>query len=177
MMTAHSHTTKPHDGMPTSSLLRGLAAVGLIASLSLSAACGGPPASGPPSSPRNADPGAAPAPASWSKEMTQDQQMAFMKTNILPAMGPVFQSHDATKYADFSCNTCHGPAYKNPHDYLPRLTMKDGNLTAFAEKPEVARFMAESIAPKMAASMGLPPYNMQTHQGFGCGGCHAIDMK
>ena len=103
--------------------------------------------------------------------------MAFMKKNVLPVMGPVFQSHDAAKYADVSCTTCHGPAYKNPHDYLPRLTMKGGNLTAFAEKPAVAKFMAESVAPKMAAAMGQPPYDPQTHQGFGCGGCHAIDVK
>jgi hypothetical protein len=50
-------------------------------------------------------------------------------------------------------------------------------MTAFAEKPQMAKFMAESVAPKMAAAMGLPPYDPQTHQGFGCGGCHAIDMK
>ena len=102
--------------------------------------------------------------------------MAFMKTRVVPAMGPVFQSHDA-KYANFSCKTCHGPEYKNPHDFLPKLTMKGGNLTAFAEKPEISKFMAESVVPKMATAMGLPPYDMKTHQGFGCGGCHTIESK
>ena len=103
--------------------------------------------------------------------------MAFMKKNIVPAMAPVFQGHDAKRYADFGCATCHGPAYKDPHEFLPHLTLKDGNLTAFKEKPEIAKFMAESVTPKMAAAMGLPHYDPATHQGFGCGGCHTIDMK
>jgi len=25
--------------------------------------------------------------------------------------------------------------------------------------------------------MGLKPYDPATHEGFGCGGCHTIDMK
>ena len=102
--------------------------------------------------------------------------MAFMKTRVVPAMGPVFKAH-AAKYAEFSCKTCHGPEYKDPHEFLPKLTMKGGTLTAFAEKPEMAKFMAESVVPNMATAMGLPPYDMKTHQGFGCGGCHTIETK
>jgi cytochrome c553 len=109
--------------------------------------------------------------------MPRDQQAAFMKKNVMPNMKPVFQAHDATRYANFSCKTCHGPEFKDPHEYLPKLTMKDGKLTAFAEKPEVAKFMAEQVAPKMAAAMGLPPFDMKTKQGFGCPGCHTVEMK
>ena len=29
----------------------------------------------------------------------------------------------------------------------------------------------------MAKAMGMPEYDMKTHTGFGCGGCHAIDTK
>ena len=103
--------------------------------------------------------------------------MAFMKKNIVPAMGPVFQGRDATRYADFGCKTCHGPEYKDPHEFLPHLTVKNGKLLAFTEKPAIAKFMAESVEPKMADAMGLPHWDEKTHQGFGCGGCHAIDMK
>ena len=100
-----------------------------------------------------------------------------MKTHVVPSMKPVFQAADATRYAEFSCKTCHGPGFKAPRDYLPKLTMKDGKLTAFAEKPEIAKFMAENVAPKMAEAMGLPPFDMQTGKGFGCTGCHAIEVK
>jgi hypothetical protein len=173
-----------------STLLHVLQIAALGSTLAFAAACGGPPGPAAPTTPAqaaavatpNTTPAAAPTaevalPTSWSKDMTKDQQMAFMKKNILPAMGPVFQAHDATKYADFSCKTCHGPEYKNPHDYLPKLTMKDGKMTAFAEKPEIAKFMVESVSPKMADAMGLPHFDMKTHQGFGCGGCHTVEMK
>jgi len=92
-------------------------------------------------------------------------------------MRPVFQAENAARYADFGCKTCHGPQLKAPQAYLPKLAMKDGKLTAFAEKPEIAKFMAERVAPTMAAAMGLPPFDMQTGQGFGCAGCHSVESK
>ena len=165
--------------------------------LALAAACGGgaaatDPATAPTSSAMPAATDATPAasasasaaaatpgplPTVWSDSMPKDQQMAFMKQNVMPAEGPLFKAHDSTRYADFSCKTCHGPAYKNPHEFLPPLTMKGGKITAFAEKPEVAKFMAESVTPKMAAAMGEPPYDPKTNTGFGCGGCHKINMQ
>jgi cytochrome c551/c552 len=174
----HERTTTTRRGF----LLPWLGAWSFI--LALSAACGGSaPAASPPATPSATPASAAPEPAAaalpttWSKDMPKEQQLAFMKKNVLPAMGPAFKAHDAARYADFGCKTCHGPAYKNPHEFLPKLTLKDGKMTAFAEKPEVSKFMAESVVPKMAAAMGLPPYDVQTHQGFGCAGCHDIEMK
>jgi len=117
-------------------------------------------------------------PTVWSKDMTKEQQVAFMKKNIVGPMAKVFQGgHDGAKFADFSCKTCHGPEYKNPKDFLPKLTFKDGKITAFAEKPDDAKFMASAVNPAMAQAMGLKPYDPATHEGFGCGGCHTIDMK
>lgn len=107
----------------------------------------------------------------------KDAQMAYMQNQVQGRMGKAFQAHDGKRYADFSCKTCHGPNYVEPKAFLPKLTMKGGNLTAFAEKPEVSKFMAEKIVPEMAAAMGEKPYDPATHQGFGCGGCHAIEMK
>ncbi len=98
-----------------------------------------------------------------------------MKANVAPKMGPIFQERDNAKYAQFGCKTCHGPG-KPPKEFLPHLTMKDGKLTAFAEKPEMAKFMMDTVTPAMVSALGAKPYDMQTHQGFGCGGCHTIDM-
>jgi hypothetical protein len=119
----------------------------------------------------------APLPTVWSDAMPKEQQIAFMKKNVMPAMGPVFKGHDAARYAEFSCKTCHGPELKDPNEFLPKLTMKGDKLTAFADKPAVAKWMAEEVSPKMAAAMGLPPFDMKTKQGFGCGGCHKVEMK
>jgi hypothetical protein len=160
--------------------MRSIAALFTVLVAASLTACGGgatPGGTTPPTgtgTPEAAVPG---APTAWSDGMTKDQQMAFMKTVIMPKMTPVFQAGDAKHYADVSCKTCHGPNYQAPKDFLPKLTMKDGKITSFAEKPEVSKFMAEKIVPAMAAAMGKPPYDPATHQGFGCAGCHAVEMK
>ena len=114
--------------------------------------------------------------AGWKADATKQEKVAFMSQNVSPRMGKVFQAHDGGRYASFGCKTCHGEG-KAPKDHLPKLTMKDGKITSFAEKPAVSKFMAEVVVPEMAAAMGQKPYDPQTHQGFGCAGCHAVEMK
>ncbi len=100
-----------------------------------------------------------------------------MKKNVVPEMEPVFKSYNANRYEDFNCRTCHGPRFQEPKDFLPSLTFKDGKLTAFAEHPELAKFMAEQVVPHMATAMGLLPYDPKTNSGFGCHGCHEVKMQ
>ena len=109
--------------------------------------------------------------------MTKEQMVAFMKTRVIPAMTPVFQGEDAKRYADFGCKTCHGPEFKDPKEFLPKLHLVKDKLVEFDKKPKVAKFMAEKVAPEMAKALGLPHYDPATKQGFGCGGCHTIEMK
>jgi hypothetical protein len=113
----------------------------------------------------------------WKDGMVKDDQIAFMKTNVVARMSKAFQDHDAKRYADAGCKTCHGPNFLPPKEFLPKLTMKGGKITAFAKKPDVAKFMAEKVVPEMAAAMGQQPYDPATKQGFGCGGCHTVEMK
>jgi len=60
---------------------------------------------------------------------------------------------------------------------LPKLTFKDGKLVSPSDEPELAKFMAEQVTPHMAAAMGLKLFDMTTHTGFGCAGCHAVQSK
>lgn len=135
------------------------------------------------SDPLTAAPSAEPAPAAvevpdaWSEDLSMEQQIAFMKEKVVPAMGPLFQAHDSAGYGDFGCATCHGPDNKEPKDYLPELTFKDGQLTSFADEPEMSLFMAEKVTPAMAGVFGMEPYDPKTQTGFGCAGCHSIAMK
>src|SRR5690349_2238439 len=46
-------------------------------------------------------------------DMTPEQRGRFMAEVVVPQMRPVFQGHDATRYAEFGCATCHGA---NAHD-------------------------------------------------------------
>ncbi|MBI4956291.1 MAG: hypothetical protein HY908_30015 [Myxococcales bacterium] len=116
-------------------------------------------------------------PTAWSDDLTKEQKGAFMKKVVLPAMAPVFQAADAKKYAAFGCKTCHGPDFKDPDEFLPALTVKGDKMTAFADKPDVSKFMMDKVLPEMAKAMGMQPYDPATKKGFGCGGCHKIDMK
>ena len=161
-------------------------ALGLALGVS-SLACGGTDhTANAPTAPVDADAGvAAPAPTSpamaaalpttWSDSMPKEQQIAFMKQRVVGPLAKTFKEHDSGRYADFSCKTCHGAQYQNPHAFLPHLKLQGENLTAFKDDPEVAKFMHEKVVPAMASAMGMPEYDMKTHQGFGCGGCHAID--
>ena len=169
-----------------------VSAVGLAVLLMLgvgTAACGAssePPAAAPTGTgPVDADAGvAAPVAASgvagalpktWSDSMTKEQQVAFMSKNVVGSLGKTFKEHDGARYADFSCKTCHGPNRQDPHAFLPHLKLDGENITAFKTDPEIAKFMHEKVVPAMATAMGMPEYDMKTHQGFGCGGCHALD--
>ena len=141
---------------------------------------------GAPEAPKPAEPApaaaapetpATPAHDVWADGMTKDQEAAFMKKNVVPEMEPVFKGYNAKRYEKFSCKTCHGPKYQAPKDFLPKLTFKDGKITSFADKPEFSKFMAEQVVPHMATAMGLKPFDMATHTGFGCNGCHTVLMK
>ena len=52
-----------------------------------------------------------------------------------------------------------------------------GKITSFEKKPEISKFMAEQVVPHMATAMGMKPFDPATKEGFGCGGCHTVNMK
>lgn len=144
-------------------------------------ACGGsqPAANSP------AEPGAEPAAEApgggadltWSDSMSTKEKGMFMKKKVMPAMSKVFKDHDASDYADFSCKTCHGPQMKpKPNEFLPVLHFKDGKMAEADSKPEVVKWMHDSVEPAMAELFGKKPYDPATKEGFGCNGCHNVEM-
>jgi hypothetical protein len=151
----------------------------VIAAAALLACGGGQPA---PTTP--AEPGAGPAAEGegsadlkWSDDLPVKDKGAFMKKKVMPEMGALFKEFDAKEFANFGCKTCHGPQMKpKPVDFLPELHIKDGKVVEAAEHPEIAKFMGEKVTPAMAALFGKPHYDPATGQGFGCGGCHKMNM-
>ncbi|MDF3069168.1 MAG: hypothetical protein K0R38_4769 [Polyangiaceae bacterium] len=156
-------------------------AIGLFAAAAL-VACGGsqPAPAGP------AEAGATPSTEStpegggdlvWKDDMPDKDKAIFMKKKVMPVMGKSFQEFDPKEFAEVSCKTCHGPQMKpHPVDFLPELTFKDGKLKEAEEHPEMAKFMHDKVVPQMAELFGKPVYDPATKQGFGCGGCHKINM-
>ena len=149
--------------------------------------CGGPMPTPPeqPAAPTGEVPSAAPAaepdkpaaPTAWSDDLSKEQKGAFMKSHVEPKMAEVFQSMSADRYASFGCATCHGTAWKDhPRDALPKLTMKDGKFDVPPEMGPVVDFMMKKVVPEMATLFGKAPFDPATNQGFGCAGCHVVDM-
>jgi hypothetical protein len=151
------------------------------APLALVLACGGsqPPAeSAPPASePAPAEPPAEAMPADFH-DMNRDQRMMFMKETVMPKMAEQFKAFDATRYAEFSCATCHGSGakdgtFKMPNPELPKLPSTPDGFKALGEqKPAVMKFMGEQVKPTMQTLLHEEPYDPATGKGFGCMECH-----
>ena len=177
---SRSRSTRPRSlALSPRETLSALAALTALAVAGGAAGCGGAQDGAGTAPQASASASASPkaTPTTWTHGMAKDQQVAFMMERVVPAMATVFKEHDAKEFASFGCKTCHGPDKAEPEKFLPRLTMKDGKLTAFEEHPAEAKWMAEKVVPAMAAAMGMQPYDPATKQGFGCKGCHAIDVK
>jgi hypothetical protein len=142
------------------------------------AACGRSapgPAAAPAASPA-AGP-AAPAGAGWAT-MDRKQRLEHMGIHVLPAMKQAFRQHDATAFADFRCQTCHGDGFDQPDvDFrmprdLPPLAAADPVAGGMAYDPETTRFMVETVVPTMARLLDEEPFDPATGKGFGCFRCH-----
>jgi hypothetical protein len=108
-------------------------------------------------------------------KLTHQEQMDFMKKNVVPAMKTAFQKFDAKKYKNFTCKTCHGKnpekaKFKMPNPELPKLDF--AALKAGKQAPKVAKFMGEVVKPEMAKILHQPEYTESNPKGFGCLECH-----
>ena len=110
-------------------------------------------------------------------DLPKDKKVEVMATKVVPNVGKLFKEHDGKKYDKFGCVSCHGPQKKDdPHKVLPKLTFSNGGFEKLSkQKPEMMKFMGEKVVPTMASALGEKPFDPATKQGFGCGGCHAID--
>jgi hypothetical protein len=121
-----------------------------------------------------------PAEGGGFDSLSKDKKVDIMMSKVVPDVGKVFKEHDAKKYAKFTCKTCHGDAKEkskdDPKKVLPKLTFSNGGMEKLEKtKGPMVKFMREKVLPTMANALGEKPYDPQTKQGFGCGGCHAIN--
>jgi cytochrome c553 len=106
-------------------------------------------------------------------QLDEAQQHQFMKEVVVPAMQPLFQQHDAKRYAEFGCKTCHGPGVEKhqfdmPNAELPKLNFSD--MSKF--KKDDLEWMGKDIMPTMAKLLKQQPYSEENPKGFGCLACH-----
>ena len=110
--------------------------------------------------------------------MSWEERHDLMTFLVLPNMARLFQGFEGKPDPDLTCRSCHGAdaeevRYKMPHGLTP---LDPGRLPSPSspdpKQARIARFMAEEVTPRMAAMLGLEPYDSRTGQGFGCFGCH-----
>jgi hypothetical protein len=120
--------------------------------------------------------GVNPPPRPWA-EMSEDEREYYMVAAVLPIAAEDFRAHDAERYANITCETCHGDdgrerGYEMPSRYLPRLPAPGSpEWAAMTERPAYA-FMAEVVTPTVRTQLGMPAYDPATGTGFGCFSCH-----
>jgi len=107
--------------------------------------------------------------------MNHEQRAGYMREVVVPAMDPLFRPY----HPDFGCKTCHGENMLEVEFHMPNTVAPlDPQHMPFESEDEqtrqTAQFMAEQVETRMADLLGQEPYNMETHEGFGCFGCHAM---
>lgn len=110
--------------------------------------------------------------------LDHEQRIQFMKEVVLPAMEPLFKGHDAKKFAEFGCKTCHGPGaeqgkFDMPNEGLPKLF--GPGMPKFAKAD--LEWMGKEIKPTMAKLLKQTEYSEENPKGFGCLECHTMEPK
>ncbi|RMG94623.1 MAG: hypothetical protein D6705_15660 [Deltaproteobacteria bacterium] len=122
------------------------------------------------------EPGAPGVP--WA-EKTHQQKMEFMGIYVLPKMSALFKEHDAERFKDFKCQTCHGDDMESVDFHMPNdlYPLPTANTIEAAKEydPEMTAFMMEKVVPTMVELLGVEPYDPATGKGFGCFSCHPTE--
>jgi len=112
----------------------------------------------------------------WA-ELDEDERMQHMAAVVLPNMQAVFQGHDAARFADFSCATCHDSGATSGDFSMPSASLPVLDAAGFYKKhrknqKEMVRLMWKLVEPAMGEALAV------TH-GFGgtieCQSCHLVE--
>jgi len=144
----------------------------LTCALALVAACGSRPGA---DTAMSGGPAKAVLPDVPFDQLDHAQRIEFMEQEVMPAMKPMFQGHDARRFAKLQCETCHGrgaPAgtFEMPNPDLPKLTR---DMKKF-DKRDID-WMTNEVAPTMAKLLGRPVRSADAPMGLDCLSCHTLD--
>ncbi len=115
--------------------------------------------------------------------MTPQQRGRYMRKAVMPKMRDVFLGHDPEQFKKPSCATCHGKnakanKFKMPNPELPVLpaSAKEFMATVMKDKPEMVKFMGETVTPTMADLLNLKPFDPHAPDpnAFSCHNCHTL---
>jgi len=120
------------------------------------------------------------------KDMTFQQQKAYMKAAVLPTMKPIFQAFDAKKFKTVNCATCHGEdgadrKFKMPSNDIHPLPNTGAAFEAMLKTeptwPKWTEFMSGKVEPAMGKLLAVPVFDPKkpVKGTFSCGNCHKLE--
>jgi mono/diheme cytochrome c family protein len=126
-----------------------------------------------------------PPEVAW-KDMTFQQQKAYMKADVMLTMKPIFQAFDGKKFKEFTCVTCHGAdgadrKFKMPSNDIHPLPNTPAAFQAKLKSeptwPKWTEFMAQKVEPAMGKLLDLPVFDPKkpVKGAFGCANCHKLE--
>jgi cytochrome c553 len=117
-------------------------------------------------------------PQAW-EQMSFDERKAFMASDVMPRMAPLFEQHDAERFAGFSCANCHGDDAQARNFEMPNPSIMALYPTGTQEQQRMVQeqrpmvmFMFNQVLPAMQELLGAQPYDEATQTGFSCYACH-----
>ena len=107
------------------------------------------------------------------RDMSAEQRMSHMSQTVAPAMGELFRGHDAERFADFGCKTCHAEGtFAMPNPGLPHLDASGYYKKHRKASPDMVHFMWKEVEPQMAELLGV---THGEHGYFACRSCHVVE--
>lgn len=115
-------------------------------------------------------------PRPW-RDLDRGERMDYMQSVVFPTMRDIFQAYDPQRYADFSCQTCHGENASAVDFAMPNALFplpRDGTIAAaMAHDADATAWMLDEVFPTMVELLGAEKYNPETApDGYRCIGCH-----
>lgn len=110
-------------------------------------------------------------------DMSHDDQVYWMVSNVLPIAAEDFRGYDAERFPTFTCAGCHGDNaeevhYELPSAQLPRLPAHGTPQWEQMSGGPAYRFMNDVVTPTMATLIGEERMSAEHPDGFGCFDCH-----
>jgi hypothetical protein len=106
-------------------------------------------------------------------QMDEFEREMYMVGKVMPIMHELFARHDAARYAQMECESCHGRDMREiqfamPSKHLYRLPREGTPAWANMERDfgPMVSFMTETVTPVMGTLLGESSYT--------CGHCHVI---
>lgn len=114
----------------------------------------------------------------WA-DMDAAQRRAYMEDVVFPQMRDLFVAHDPDRYANFSCESCHGPNREESGHAMPAILGPlplEGTLeVAEARNPEMTAFMLDEVFPVFVELLDETKFDHDGDEdGYRCTGCHLV---